>query len=968
MATCSGVVYFELPNVLATVRIYGRREFDIRPYPEAITRLETLADSDNRIGILMATHGMDAAALRGEILAPSTTDPVRERLRRVLSPALVILRPRLDILALKEAKAVASGLCRDGRHSFVSPDAAMRVLAAAAGLGGTPHPAVAAASHAGEALRYISAQHDSSGLAELADTDLVPLSVDVVDGKRTIYAIASGTTLDALERVGWRVTKLGAEDLPLTSDVFVQPHAVTSRGREVVVLESDARRSYLAVAGGALASFTAGEGAERRTAGHCIGARVLLDVPPGADGTAVGPGDGAVSGARPAASRDGSSAIIRACVRPRRVRKLVDRYSGAVPLGRRGRIESRALGHPGNDLAVARLVGDLERIVGLRVARMPFTFAGAQHFNVEAILPGKEPGVVVVSAHLDSAPGPVLGNPDRLAPGADDDASGMAGVILGAEALARLARLSEEPRREIRFVLFNAEEEGRAGSVPYALACRGAGDAIVGVLQMDMIGYDAHGPDHHIEIHAGSGKQLPAREESYALMEHVARMVSAPGLCTLPLLVDRYPALAAPGTVRGLDRADGKSDHTSFHHAGYAACLIGEDHFHPAEGMATVQRDTAPGYHSRADTVVHPRYNADIARVVAATAWSLSARPATRVPAPIPDTVASTATARSGERMPADDDVRVRIRIGGLCLYVNDVQNKGESNEKTHVHALFPDAKCHDEHTAVMLFHPDCLEGTTGDCAVGRWMHGVAVTFPTLGDEGCDKVTTAHKILDLSGLGDVPRILLEADEVPPSKTVLTRITLKSGKFRRGSAGAAWRLNGRKDPVVLNTSIEWEHRLPAGSDLTVDFHSLGGSGRPTSMHFRPRTHEGEEVIDLYFYCVLPSAVPGSIPPWENTAKHPDPNEPACHVCGLNHVLRKPIPSDEIPRYHDVGDAGEPTGPDPCGPHISDLDPPPSKRSNRGPMALVHSGEEVRCIGAFATAEKKADDAQANRPPE
>jgi hypothetical protein len=52
------------------------------------------------------------------------------------------------------------------------------------------------------------------------------------------------------------------------------------------------------------------------------------------------------------------------------------------------------------------------------------------------------------------------------APGADDDASGVAGVLSTARALLGLDAALSIPRREIRFVLFNAEEHGLVGSRP----------------------------------------------------------------------------------------------------------------------------------------------------------------------------------------------------------------------------------------------------------------------------------------------------------------------------------------------------------------------------------------------------------------------------------------------------------------------------------------------------------------------
>lgn len=78
--------------------------------------------------------------------------------------------------------------------------------------------------------------------------------------------------------------------------------------------------------------------------------------------------------------------------------------------------------------------------------------------NVIAEIPGRElPGeVVIVAAHLDSwQPGT----------GAQDDGTGVAGVLEVARAIKNLNRA---PRRTIRFIFFGGEEEGLLGSVAYA--------------------------------------------------------------------------------------------------------------------------------------------------------------------------------------------------------------------------------------------------------------------------------------------------------------------------------------------------------------------------------------------------------------------------------------------------------------------------------------------------------------------
>ena len=46
------------------------------------------------------------------------------------------------------------------------------------------------------------------------------------------------------------------------------------------------------------------------------------------------------------------------------------------------------------------------------------------------------------------------------------------------------------PARTVRFVLFNAEEQGLVGSQAYARRAKARGEAIAAVWQMDMIGYN----------------------------------------------------------------------------------------------------------------------------------------------------------------------------------------------------------------------------------------------------------------------------------------------------------------------------------------------------------------------------------------------------------------------------------------------------------------------------------------------
>ena len=120
---------------------------------------------------------------------------------------------------------------------------------------------------------------------------------------------------------------------------------------------------------------------------------------------------------------------------------------------------------------------------------------GAGMRNILAFLPGRDPvlarEVVVVGAHYDHVG---YGNPEnsfgpfgRVHNGADDNASGVAGLI---EIMAALQRLPERPRRSILVAFWDGEEKDLLGSQhflrvrPQALA----GYDLVFSVNLDMIG------------------------------------------------------------------------------------------------------------------------------------------------------------------------------------------------------------------------------------------------------------------------------------------------------------------------------------------------------------------------------------------------------------------------------------------------------------------------------------------------
>jgi hypothetical protein len=111
--------------------------------------------------------------------------------------------------------------------------------------------------------------------------------------------------------------------------------------------------------------------------------------------------------------------------------------------------------------------------------------------NVVGLLEGADPqlrsDVVAVTAHYDH-----LGvSGGRIYHGADDNASGTAGVL---EIARAFARGPARPKRSILFMVFEAEERGLLGAYQYALTPLVPLQQTVAVLNMDMIGRDEDSP------------------------------------------------------------------------------------------------------------------------------------------------------------------------------------------------------------------------------------------------------------------------------------------------------------------------------------------------------------------------------------------------------------------------------------------------------------------------------------------
>jgi Zn-dependent M28 family amino/carboxypeptidase len=144
------------------------------------------------------------------------------------------------------------------------------------------------------------------------------------------------------------------------------------------------------------------------------------------------------------------------------------------------RIGERRLGH-GTSLDDARryIENELAR-AGFEPTLQTYEVRGARVSNVVAELSGKTRDIVVIGAHYDSV---------ESAPGADDNASGVAMLL----ALAReLAHAKHE--KTVRFIAFANEEQpffeaGEMGSQHSAALSKKRGERITAMLSLETLGY-----------------------------------------------------------------------------------------------------------------------------------------------------------------------------------------------------------------------------------------------------------------------------------------------------------------------------------------------------------------------------------------------------------------------------------------------------------------------------------------------
>lgn len=208
--------------------------------------------------------------------------------------------------------------------------------------------------------------------------------------------------------------------------------------------------------------------------------------------------------------------------------------------------------------------------LGYAVSRQSYTvhdpFAGdITCQNIEAEIRGSErpDEIVLFAAHYDTVPG---------SPGANDNASGVAGLL----ALARAAA-DTEPRRTLRLVSFVNEEPPffqtpEMGSHVYARRSRERGEDIVAMISFDGIGHYTDAPDSQQYPLPGLGAIYPSRGDFIAVTGNLASRELVRRVVGTFRAHAAFPAQGA--AIPGIVPEAGWSDHWAFWEHGYPGVMV----------------------------------------------------------------------------------------------------------------------------------------------------------------------------------------------------------------------------------------------------------------------------------------------------------------------------------------------------------------------------------------------------------
>ncbi|HYO16145.1 MAG TPA: M28 family peptidase [Thermoanaerobaculia bacterium] len=236
--------------------------------------------------------------------------------------------------------------------------------------------------------------------------------------------------------------------------------------------------------------------------------------------------------------------------------------------------------HPENLDRAASYIRQVFESTGGRVEEQPFQVRGRTYRNVIAHFGPQTRERIVVGAHYDAA-GPL--------PGADDNASGVAGVLELAHLLGRTA-----PPAHVELVAYTLEEPPyfagpMMGSVFHAASLKKQGVKVRAMICLEMIGYFTDEPRSQRFPHPSLRLLYPSTGNFIAVVGRIgqgslAGRIKKSMKRSAPLPVH---SINAPRWLPGVDF----SDHRSYWEAGWDAVMITDTAFYRNDN-----------YHTAADT------------------------------------------------------------------------------------------------------------------------------------------------------------------------------------------------------------------------------------------------------------------------------------------------------------------------------------------------------------------------------
>ena len=204
----------------------------------------------------------------------------------------------------------------------------------------------------------------------------------------------------------------------------------------------------------------------------------------------------------------------------------------------------------------------LKTLSGIEVEQMKYMLPAGRRIQKEtecvqviATVKGKSDRIVIIGAHLDSLN--LNDVPNGIAPGANDDASGVAATMNAAQFFA-----GKTPECTIKFVLFSGEEQGLLGSRALTTRAKTENWKIEAVLSNDTIGSSENllgqNDKKHIRVFSDDNEKHNSRELA-RFIEFNCRALSV-----------------KPKLVLRADRFGRGGDHTPFADAGYNAVRLVE--------------------------------------------------------------------------------------------------------------------------------------------------------------------------------------------------------------------------------------------------------------------------------------------------------------------------------------------------------------------------------------------------------